>query len=172
SRRLRFHLSKPPARVELELQGSPLAATRGVFAVRARLLDRDGLPVADSFAVRLSSIPRGSFVPAETTVHVRDGEAWGYLTRSRRVSATTAARATVVAQLLHISPAVAPAKASPQDARALTRTGFARRFPGDSALVLSPAARPRWLNRDGFLSLPLDAAGAAAVPRLAGFRRV
>jgi N-acetylmuramoyl-L-alanine amidase len=172
SRRLRFHLSKPPARIELELKGSPLAATRNVFAVRARLLDRDGLPVADSFAVRLSSVPRGTFVPAETTLSTREGEAWGYLTRSRRVSATTAARATIVAQLLHVSPAVAPARTSPTEARALTRTGFARRFPSDSSLVLSPAARPRWLNRDGFLSLPLDAAGAVAIPRLAGYRRV
>src|SRR6185503_15074845 len=133
SRRLRFHLSKPPARIELEVQGSPLAAARGQFAVRARLLDRDGLPVADSFAVRLSSIPRGTFVPAETTISTRDGEAWGYFVRSRRVTATTAARATIVAQLLHVSPAVPSAKASPTDARALTRTGFARRFPSDSA---------------------------------------
>jgi len=172
SRRLRFHLSKPPARIELEVQGSPLAAARGQFAVRARLLDRDGLPVADSFAVRLSSIPRGTFVPAETTISTRDGEAWGYFVRSRRVTATTAARATIVAQLLHVSPAVPSAKASPADARALTRTGFARRFPSVSALVLSPALRPRWLNRDGFLSLPLDAEGGVAIPRLAGFRRV
>jgi N-acetylmuramoyl-L-alanine amidase len=173
SRRLRFHLSKPPARVELELQARRSRPRAACSPCARGCWTATGFRWRTASPLRLSSIPRGSFVPAETTVHVRDGEAWGYLTRSRRVNTTTAARATVAgASSVHVSPAVGPAKASPQDARALTRTGFARRFPGDSALVLSPAARPRWLNRDGFLSLPLDAAGAAAIPRLAGFRRV
>ena len=172
ARRLRFHLAKPPARVVLEIRGSPLADTRSVFAVRARLLDRDGLAVPDSYAVRLTSVPKSTFVPAETTLRAWDGEAWGYLRRSRLVSAKSAARATIVAQLLRVSPAVASAKASPTEARVPTRSGFALRSPSDSALTLGAAARPGWLNRDGFLSLPLDASGAVALPRLAGFRRV
>src|SRR5262245_20079220 len=118
SRKLRFHLAKPPARVLLDLQGSPVADARNVFGARVRILDRDDLPVPDSFAVRLSSIPRATFAPAETTLRARDGEAWGYLTRSRRVTAKTAARATIVAQLVHVGPSVAPARALVTSARA------------------------------------------------------
>jgi N-acetylmuramoyl-L-alanine amidase len=172
AKKLRFHLKKPPARLVVELQGSPLATARGVFAVRVGLLDRDGLAVPDSLAVRLTSVPRGTFVPAETTLHAWDGEAWGYLRRSRRATVKTAARATIVAQLLHVGPSVAPARVSPADARAITRTGFARRVPSDSALTLGSGSRPRWLNRDGFLALAADSSGAVAIPRLDGFRRV
>jgi len=172
ARKLRFHVAKPPANLVLEIKGSPLAATRSVFAVRARLLDRDGLSIPDSFAVRLTSVPRGTFVPAETTLRAWDGEAWGYLRRSRRVSAQGAARATLVAQLLHAGATVPAASASLANAHERTRTGFALRFPSDSALTLGAAARPPWLNRDGFLALAPDSSGAVAIPRLAGFRRV
>src|SRR5438045_3163536 len=109
--------------------------------------------------------------PAETTLRAWDGEAWGYLRRSRRTTAKLASRATIVAQLVHAGATVEPGRASLADARALQRTGFALTFPSDSALALPNAARPRWLNRDGFVSLPLGPTGEAAVPRLAGFRR-
>jgi N-acetylmuramoyl-L-alanine amidase len=170
-RRLRFHLAKAPARLELDVKGSPLEPARSLFAVRVQLLDRDGLAVPDSFAIRLTSVPKGTFVPAETTLRAWDGEAWGYLRRSKRTTAKLAARAALVAQLVRAGPEVVPARASLADAHALNRTGFALRFPSDSALALPNTTRPRWLNRDGFLSLPLDASAAPAVPRLAGFRR-
>jgi N-acetylmuramoyl-L-alanine amidase len=143
---------------------------RGVFAVRVRLLDRDGLAVPDSFAIRLTCSPTSSFVPAETTLNARDGEAWGYLRRSKLASAATAAKATLVAQVVHMK-SVPPARHAVAGDRAPTRAGFARRFPGDSTLALPDASRPAWLNRDGFLALPLDSMGGAAVPDLAGFRR-
>ena len=174
AKRMRFQLRKPPARVHVEIEGSPLATARGVFAVHARLLDRDDLPVPDSFAVRLSSEPRGMFTPAETTLHAWDGEAWGYLRRARNVSIKTAARATLVARLVTARGTLAapPGRCGVADAPAGTRTGFALRFPSDSALALPATQRPRWLNRDGFLSLPPGSASALLVPRLAGFRRV
>jgi len=172
ARKLRFHLEKPPARLVIDVEGSPLAAARELFAVRARLLDRDDLPVPDSFAVRLTSIPKGTFVPAETTLHVWDGEAWGYLRRSRHVTVKAASRAALVAQLVHVGPSVASARVSLANEHAVTRAGFALRVPSDSTLTLGAVSRPAWLNRDGFLSLPLDSSGAVAIPRLAGFRRV
>jgi N-acetylmuramoyl-L-alanine amidase len=174
-RKLRFHLAKPPARLELEPAGSPLAPARDVFGVHVRLLDRDGLAVPDSFAVRITSVPKGTFVPADTTLRAWDGEAWGYLRRSKRVTASVAARASIVAQLVHAGPAVAAAKLAVKDAQAVTRTGFALRATsssGDSALALARSMRPGWLNRDGFVALTPDASGAVPVPRLAGFRRV
>src|SRR5262249_61355544 len=98
--RRRFPWESPRARVRRGRGGSPLAAERGVFAVRARVLDRDDMPLPDSFSVRLSSEPRGVLSPAETTLTAWDGEAWGYLRRARRVTPQAAARATIVARLL------------------------------------------------------------------------
>src|SRR5689334_12563900 len=83
ARKLRFHVAKAPARLLAGVQGSPLAPTREMFAVRVRVLDADDLPIPDTtLAVRLSSEPPRAFAPAETTVLVRDGEAWGYLRRA------------------------------------------------------------------------------------------
>src|SRR4029077_8621534 len=106
--------------------GSPLASERGVFAVHARVLDRDELLVPDSLAVRISSEPRGVLSPAETTLTAWDGEAWGYLRRARRTTATAAARATIVARLVLASGTVpTPPACFPQPgARGGTRTGF------------------------------------------------
>jgi hypothetical protein len=48
-------------------------------------------------------------------------------------------------------------------------------MPGDSALVDAPGTRePRepgaWINRDGFVALPVDSAGRPIVPGLGGYR--
>jgi N-acetylmuramoyl-L-alanine amidase len=173
ARRLRFHVRKPAARVLLSVHGSPHEPTRSTVGVRARVLDADDLPIPDSVRVRLSSEPRGVCSPAETTVVARDGEAWAYLRRARGVSERQARRATLVARLL--PPAGAPAVPAARHALARdtvrTRTGFVERMPEARPLALAADARPAWLNRDGFVALPLDSAGAAALPRLAGFRR-
>src|SRR5262249_22320919 len=98
--RLRFHLLKPPARVLLDVQGAPLGAERPVFALHARVLDREDLAVRDGFAVRISSEPRGMLSPAETTLAAWDGEAWGYLRRARKPTTASAARAAIVARIV------------------------------------------------------------------------
>ncbi len=173
ARRLRFHVRKPPARVLLSLHGSPLAAERALVGVRARVLDADDLPLPDSLRVRIASEPRGVFSPAETTVVAREGEAWAYLRRARGVTVARARAATFVARLLSApgAPAVPAARHALARDTARTRTAFVRRLPGDLPLVLGAALRPAWLNRDGFVALPADDSGRAALPRLAGFRR-
>ena len=173
ARRIRFHVKKPAARLTLSLHGSPLAAVREPVAARVRVLDADDLPLPDSLRVRLSSEPRGVFSPAETTVVARDGEAWAYLRRSRNVSSRLASSATLVAKL--VTPAGAPAVASARHAlardSARTRAGFVLEMPAATPLDAPSLARPAWLNRDGFVALPLDSVGRAELPRLDGFRR-
>ncbi len=173
ARKIRFHVRKPAARLSLSLHGSPLAAVREPVGARVRVLDADDLPLPDSLRVRLSSEPRGVFTPAETTVVARDGEAWAYLRRARSVSGKSASRATLVAKLL--TPTGAPVVPAARHALAhdsvRTRAGFVMEMPAGQPISASTLARPAWLNRDGFVALPLDSAGGAALPRLDGFRR-
>lgn len=169
TRRLRFHLTKAPAHLEATMHGSPLAHDRTVVAAEVRVLDADRLPVPDSFRVRVSSEPRGVFVPAETTVHAVDGRALAYLRRARNVSARLASHASLVARLVPAS-GVAAARLPLADLRATTRTAFVRVMPNDTALALPDARRPAWLDRNGFVALPVRANEPVAPPLPAGFR--
>lgn len=169
TRRVRFTLVKPPASLALAVNGQPLAPARTTFAVVVRVLDADGLPLPDSLRVRVSSLPRGAFVPAETTVVARDGVALAYLRRAGNVSARLATRATLTARLL-------PAAKVPTASLALTtlaaatavRTGFVVRDPEGVPLALADAQRPAWLDRNGFATLPAEA--PAGSPLVRGFR--
>jgi len=172
ARKLRFRVRKAPAHLTLAVWGSPLAATRGPVAVRVGVRDADGLPLPDSLPVRVASEPRGAFVPAETTVVARDGEAWAYLRRARGTSVRAARRASVVAR--PAGPARTPAVPAARHALAgdtmATRAGFLIELPGGEALRLGAVARPAWLNRDGFVALAGGAGDGADIPRLAGYR--
>ena len=66
---------------------------------------------------------------------------------------------------------VAPTRLALARATAAPRTGFALLMPEGVALAIASAARPTWLNRDGFVALAADPSGAVRVPRLAGYRR-
>ena len=173
ARRLRFHVNKPAARVTLALLGSPLSVARSTVAAHVRVLDADDLPLPDSMRVRLSSEPRGVFSPAETTLVASAGEAWGYFRRARGTTAKLAARATLIARLVTPSSAPIVTAARLPLTRALTHlsTGFALLMPDGTPLSTGVLTRPDWLNRDGFVTLAADSAGAARTPQLAGFRR-
>lgn len=164
-------MKKPPAKLSLSLAGSPLVLTRSTVAARVRVFDADGLPLPDSVRVRISSEPRGVFAPAETTITTAEGEAFAYLRRSRTVSAKRAARATLVARLLPASARVAAARLPLARQTAATRAAFALRMPEGTPLVLPAALRPAWLDRNGFVALPMRAGEPARTPQLAGFRR-
>ena len=172
ARRIRFHVHKPAARLTLSVHGSPLAASRSTVGARVRVLDADDLPIPDTLRVRISSEPRGVFAPAETTVFARDGEAWAYLRRAPGVSASRAARGTLVARLVAAgAPAVPAARHALAADSAGTRAGFVLAMPAGRPLALAALSRPEWLNRDAFVALPLDSSGSAELPRLEGFRR-
>ncbi len=171
ARKLTFTLQKPPARLVLSLSGSPLATTRTTVAARVRVLDADGLALPDSVRVRIASEPKGVFTPAETTIVAAEGEAFAYLRRSRLVSAKLAARATLVARLVPARTTVAAARLPLARLTAPTRAGFALRMPGEQPLALPSAARPAWLDRNGFVALPVRAGEPVLTPQLSGFRR-
>jgi N-acetylmuramoyl-L-alanine amidase len=173
AKRVRFLVRKPVARLVLAVAGSPLAATREVVGARVRVLDADDLPVPDSLEVRIASEPRGVWAPAETTVIARDGEAWAYLRRARGVTARAASSAKLVARLVSSAGAtVALARHALAADTLATRTGFVTQADSGGPPVAATLERPVWMNRDGFVALPLDSSGATALPRLAGFRRV
>ena len=171
ARKLSFTLKKPAARLTLSLAGSPLALSRGTFAARVRVLDADGLPLPDSLRVRISSEPRGVFVPAETTVTASEGEAFAYLRRARATSAKLVARATLVARLVPVSAKVAAARLPLARQTAAARAAFVLRMPEGTALALPEALRPGWLDRNGFVALPVRSGEPSLTPQLAGFRR-
>lgn len=160
--RLRFRLVKEPARLALAFAGAP-REDGATFGARVSVLDFDGLPLPDSFVVRVASEPAGLLVPAETTVVARDGLALAYL---RRTSGAAPAGAQVVA---HFSgpgcsdcvPAVR--RALDDTTGAGLRATFATRLPADAPL---PSGLD-WIDRNGFVTLP----PGAGVPRLPGFRR-
>ncbi|MEY4375290.1 MAG: hypothetical protein RL760_1457, partial [Candidatus Eisenbacteria bacterium] len=171
TRRVRFTLRKTPAALALSVNGMPLASSRPVFGAVVRVLDADGLPLPDSLRVRVSSTPRGAFLPAETTVVARDGVAIAYLRRARNVSARLAGRASLTARLVPAArvSAASLALARLSDAPAM-RTGFVMREPEGMPLALADARRPAWLDRNGFATLP--AASPATSPLVPGFRFV
>jgi N-acetylmuramoyl-L-alanine amidase len=172
ARRLRFHVRKPAARVALALVGSPLETTRSMVAAHVTLMDADELPVPDSLRVRLSTVPPGVLVPAETTLVTSAGEGWAYLRRARGVTPVRAARGVLVARLLAPAeaPTVAAARLRLAQAGSGQRTGFALLMPNGARLTTG-LPLPGWLNRDGFAALAPDSAGAVRTPQLAGFRR-
>ncbi len=168
SRRVRFRVHKPAATLALALHGSPLAVTRNTVALEARVFDRDRLPMGDTLRVRLTTLPAGVFVPADTTVIATDGLALGYLRRARGVSARLAARATLIAR----AEAVPTARLALAGSGAAERTGFVTRGLADSALALPDARRPAWLDRNGFAAIREPTGEPFRMPHLAGYRAV
>jgi N-acetylmuramoyl-L-alanine amidase len=116
--------------------------------------------------VRLTTLPAGVFVPADTTIIATDGLALGYLRRARGVSARLAARATLVAR----AGGVTPARRSLAGTGTPQRAGFVTAGIADSALVLPDSRRPAWLDRNGFAALAERAGEPFRMPRLAGYR--
>ena len=171
ARRVHFTLRKRPAALTLAMRGHAFARDRAPFAVEVRVADADGLPLPDSLPVRVSSAPRGAFVPAETTITATDGVAYAYLRAARggRRSARPA-RVTLAARLApsaHVP--VARLVLDPRAKAAPVRTGFVLREPGQQPLALANG-RPGWLDRNGFATLP--AAGPRTAPLVPGFRFV
>jgi N-acetylmuramoyl-L-alanine amidase len=187
-RRLRFAIRPRPARLSVASWPERNAAG-GPFAVRVELLARNGVLAIDSSRVRIRSVPREAFAPAETTVVARDGVAWGYfrprpLRKGARVQAASltvalsgppgrppaypTARPTVPVETLRLP---APARGAMRD-----WSDFVRAMPEGVPLAGAPgtdepARITRWLDRNGFAVLGHDAGGSVEVPRLPGYRR-
>ena len=178
-RRFAFEVRRPWG----SLAAEPVAAPGPVAAVRVRALDPWGRIAADTGSVVVRRVAGGGFVPAETTLAVLDGVAWGYFRAAGDQRAReTVFRASVPGDSLATAPArpvefALGATRSPEEpAQAGGWAGWALRMPGDVPLAGAPGTREpdgaalAWLNRDGFAVLPRDPAGEVLVPALPGYR--
>lgn len=180
-RRLRFEVAPKWARFAADpFTDGNLDAEHPVYAVRVRVLDAFGRVVPDSGEVVLELLSGAGVAPAETTLVVHDGVAWGYL------HATGPLPTGVARYRVHAPDAMG--EGSPPDAMFLVPlgqtvrlpglrewTGCALEMPAQRVLAAAPGTRepePRvpWLNRDGFVRLPRDPGGVVRMPALPGYR--
>ena len=175
-RRLAFRVVSLPQTVRFTERGSRVDSLGGIAATCLEVLDARGLPVRDSVWIRLRTLDAG-VTPHDTLVCSLDGVAWGYF----RIAAKTG-HAAIVARL----GAQAPPEGADRSAPRFTlvsrtpqgrdhATGFALRMPEGTPLAGVPATREPmalggWINRDGFVTCPLDASGFIDIPRLPGYR--
>lgn len=172
-------------RVELPARALDLACAddapwdgSGLLGVRVRALDATGHPTLAARRVRITHPGVRALAPAETTVTLVDGQGWAYFRRSARGAANARVRPLSLRARFVGDTTVAAARLAIGIARAEDaprRTGFAMRMPGDAPLRDVPGtsadtATPGWINRDGFVSLAADSAGAAAAPAIPGER--
>ncbi|HTK31498.1 MAG TPA: N-acetylmuramoyl-L-alanine amidase [Candidatus Saccharimonadaceae bacterium] len=181
---LHMRVAGRPERVLAEFPGQ--AAWRGdePLGLRVRVMGADGLVLRDTLRVRLASVGTFAVEPADTEVTVVDGAAWGYFRpapRARLRAPRAPREARIRARIASDgagNPAVAEATAHvalQPAAAAAVRSGFARAMPADTVLRGAPgtagfAPALDWINRDGFVRLPVDAGGAVRVPALPGYR--
>jgi N-acetylmuramoyl-L-alanine amidase len=184
-RRVRFTVSPATARLRASRWPDEPVPPGGIAAVRVELLSGRGEITRDSSRVRVRSLTRGGFAPADTVVAARDGVAWAYLRVPAR-SAAGARRATALRVSLEASPdrphpgvrsdTLRVAHPAPGILGAGSWTGFIRQGDGrtplrDAVGTREPGRPVAWLNRDGFAVLARDEADAVVVPRLPGYRR-
>jgi N-acetylmuramoyl-L-alanine amidase len=181
--RIAFTIRRPPARLAASALEPARSAAGWIVPVRVRIEDREGFPVPDSLALRLTSARGAGIAPAETLLTAADGVAWGYLRCSPRpAQAGAASQATVSLAAQAEGHAAAHALAfvlDPRKAlRAATRgawSGMALAMPDAAPLANAPGTREpepavRWLNRDGFATLLPGPDGRITVPALPGYR--
>ena len=168
-RSVSFSVARGPASLRATLVPARPARLAGL---RIALLDRAGLPSLDSLALVVRAA-RAGVSPAETTVYSRDGVAWAYLRLSAKVTAA-GPLATVSVRGRASGPRASVSLPAPSTKRA-PWVGWALRMPEERRLREAPGTREpsppvRWINRDGFVTLARDSAGALEVPRLPGYR--
>ncbi|HTM57714.1 MAG TPA: N-acetylmuramoyl-L-alanine amidase, partial [Candidatus Udaeobacter sp.] len=180
SREIRFRITGEPARIETDFPGQNAFQPGQPLGLRVRVFDRYGLPLDDSLRVTVRATGAGRVMPAETTITIRDGEAWAYLrpieSRATRRTHRAAPTLAVRAALGGAHPIDATARIeSGERTRSATLTGFAMRMPEAVPLLSAPGttgpeASLDWINRDGFVHLSPDADGHVRIPLLRGYR--
>lgn len=182
----RFTVRNAPDRIQLEFPNQAGWDGRQPLGLRVRVLDQEGRFSLDTLSVRVRSRGGIALTPADTVIALRDGVGWGYFrygSRNKKVRAPSVEIDGVLKPnpMTEAGPLVPKARGAVAWTRGLKgvtpshRTGFARDVRRDSALTAAPGtagATPaiEWINRDGFVMLPVDSAGAVSVPQLAGYR--
>lgn len=168
---------------------------RQPLGLEVRALDEAGSPYTDSVTVRVRARGNVALAPADTIVTMLGGVTWAYFRDgqvlapdlvARGQSTSPPRRGNLDLEIEAYSSTLTPDGHSPQFATragigvgdepaAPFRTAFALRMPEgapprDAPGTGGPAPALRWINRDGFVRLPRDPAGAVHVPALPGYR--
>ena len=192
---LEFRVAPGPGSVSASFPDQVIWDGRQPLGLELRALDPAGSPCFDSLAMRVRASGNVALAPADTTVTMLGGVAWVYYRDGEVLARTPDGRRTVEApprrgqltvEVEEYPPTTGEAERSPRLTRraglpvgdepvAPFRTAFALRMPEGAPLRDAPGtggAAPalRWINRDGFVRLPRDSAGAVHVPALPGYR--
>jgi len=182
--RIAFTIRREAARLTASALEPARSGAGWIVPVRVRIEDREGFPVPDSLALRLTSARGAGIAPAETLLTAADGVAWGYLRCSTRPPPAGAASQASVSLVTGAAGHAAAhgAAAVTFDPRKATRaasrgawSGMALAMPDGAPLANAPGTREpepvvRWLNRDGFATLLPGPDGRITAPALPGYR--
>jgi N-acetylmuramoyl-L-alanine amidase len=188
ARVLHMKVLSSPYRVVAEFPDQVLWHGDHPLGLRVSVRSEGDIVDRDTLKVRVHSVGRLALAPADTVVTVVDGAGWAYFRRAARQPRLTFARqprdvevrAGLFPPLLgeFDSPLVEDVHVGISTFAGATlpvRTGFARAMPADTVLRNAPGTGGfsptiEWINRDGFVRLPIDAGGAVRVPSLPGYR--
>ncbi len=170
----------PIAGLDADVPGPLPASGDGVLAIRIVPRFSNGArAAARPHDVRLRFPSPGAFAPAETTITCVNGVGWAYVRASVaawRVAPRPEWAAVVAGRVAPFAP-LADFPLTGVTAPSPVRSGFA--LDAATGAALRPATPTRdlepgagWINRDGFVVLPLDSLGDVGVPDLAGYRAV
>jgi N-acetylmuramoyl-L-alanine amidase len=196
ARSVEFALALSPGSISASFPDQLIWDGRQPLGLELRALDDAGSPYLDSLTVRVRTDGNVAVAPVDTVVTILGGVTWVYLRDGRILARAPGGshwplRATPSLGQLEVEVEEYPAtivegEPTPQltasaglpvgrEPVAPYRTDFALRMPEgvplrDAPGTGGPTPALHWLNRDGFVRLPRDSAGAVHVPTLPGYR--
>ncbi len=195
-RSLEFEVALAPGSISASFPDQVLWDGRQPLGLELRALDDAGSPYLDSLTVRVRASGNVALAPSDTVVTVLGGVTWVYFRDGHILARTPGGGRPLKAppqwgQLTIEIDEYPPTTGEPEEPTPMFtgrtglpvgdepvapfRTAFALRMPEGTPLreapgTDGPAPASRWLNRDGFVRLPRDSAGAVQVPALPGYR--
>jgi N-acetylmuramoyl-L-alanine amidase len=194
-RSLEFAVILAPGSISASFPDQVIWDGRQPLGLEVRALDEAGSPYADSLTVRVRARGDVALAPADTTVTMLGGTTWVYFHDGQVLAHDPVGagqlmppprRGTLDLEIEAVPPSIVNDGHAPHfvaragivvggEPVAPFRTAFALHMPEgvplrDAPGTGGPAPALRWINRDGFVRLPRDPAGAVRVPALPGYR--
>jgi N-acetylmuramoyl-L-alanine amidase len=194
-RSLEFGVALSPGSISASFPDQLIWDGRQPLGLELRALDDSGSPYVDSLTVRVRASGNVALAPTDTVATLLGGVTWIYFRDGRILPRAPGGTRPLKAppplgqlaiEVEEYPPWIVEDEPSPQfTARAGIpvgdkpvapfRTAFALRAPEGEPLCDAPGTGGptpalRWINRDGFVRLPRDPAGAVHVPELPGYR--
>jgi N-acetylmuramoyl-L-alanine amidase len=192
---LEFGVALAPGSISASFPDQVIWDGRQPLGLEVRALDAAGSPYPDSLTVRVRARGNVTLAPADTIVTMLGGVTWVYFHDGHILARAPGGgprfeappqRGNVDVEIEEYPPTVGEEEPTPQFTARLGivvgdepvapfRAAFALRMPEGAPLrgapgTGGPAPALRWINRDGFVRLPRDSAGAVHVPALPGYR--